>query len=127
MVGLVASIIPDFGSLCFFRVVSFDSKGVHVAFWCGKFKFDRKIAVDPAFLASLHVSDITRLDYSPLANKTLILHGTMDEVVPITKVQSFAEANQINFIPIENADHRFTDSKKMSEAIGDIEPFFDIL
>ena len=88
--------------------------------------FDRKIAVDPAFLASLHVSNITRLDYSPLANKTLILHGTMDEVVPITEVQSFAEANQINFIPIENADHRFTDSKKMSEAIGDIELFFDI-
>ena len=38
MVGSVASVIPDFWSLCFFRVISFDSKGVHVAFWCGKFK-----------------------------------------------------------------------------------------
>ena len=88
--------------------------------------FDRKIAVDPAFLASLHAADITRFDYSPLANQVLILHGTKDEVVPITEVQTFAEANQIEFIPIENADHRFTDPQRMTEAIRSVEAFLEL-
>ena len=77
-------------------------------------------------IASLQAADITRLDYSPLANQVLILQGTKDEVVPITEVQAFAEANQMDFIPIENADHRFVDQKKMTEAIQYIEAFFDL-
>ena len=87
--------------------------------------FDRKITVDPVFVDSLLRADLSRLDYSALAGNALILHGTKDEIVSFHSVKSFAEANQIDFIPILNADHRFVDPGKMQEAIAYIDAFFD--
>lgn len=37
----------------------------------------------------------------------LILHGTKDEVVSFDTRKQFADDNLIEFIPAENADHRF--------------------
>ena len=87
--------------------------------------FDRKIMVSPAFLDELQTADIRNYDYLESAENILILHGTKDEVVPFEDSQAFAEANLIEFIPIEAADHRFQDPKKMDEAIRHIQDFFD--
>lgn len=86
--------------------------------------FDRKIMVSQAFLDELRENDIREYDYLDLAESILILHGTKDEVVPITDSQTFADNNLIEFIPVQNADHRFQDPKTMDEAIRHIQNFF---
>ena len=86
--------------------------------------FDRKIMVSPAFLDELLSEDIRAYDYLDYAEDLLILHGTKDEIVPFTDSQEFAEASLIEFIPVQNADHRFQDPKTMDEAIKRIQEFF---
>lgn len=86
--------------------------------------FDRKVMVSPAFLDSLKEADIRKYDYLDLAENLLILHGTNDEVVPFSDSQEFADSNLIEFIPVENADHRFQNPKHMDEAIKQIQIFF---
>lgn len=86
--------------------------------------FDRKTAVGPAFLNELKAQDITAADFAGIADKILIMHGEKDEVVPFAPVEAFAERNQIDFIPFEKADHRFSDPKLMTEAIQYVEAFF---
>lgn len=86
--------------------------------------FDRKIMVSPAFLEELRSTDIRAYDYLDFAENILILHGTKDEVVPFEDSKLFADNNLIEFIPVEGADHRFQDPKKMDEAIRQIQSFF---
>ena len=50
---------------------------------------------------------------------------TKDEVVPFEDSRMFADNNLIEFIPVEGADHRFQDPKKMDAAIKHIQTFFD--
>lgn len=69
--------------------------------------FNRKIEVNRRFLADLEESDIQKIDYLDYADDILILHGAKDEVVPFETGKTFAEKNLIEFIPVENADHRF--------------------
>lgn len=54
----------------------------------------------------------------------LIMHGTKDEIVPFADSEKFAGDNVIEFIPVENADHRYIDPKKMDFAIAKILEFF---
>ena len=54
----------------------------------------------------------------------LILHGTKDEVVPFQAGRAFAENNLIEFIPVENADHRFQNPACMEAATKAILEFF---
>ena len=86
--------------------------------------FDRKVLIDRIFLDSLRLADITRRDYSALSDRTLILHGTGDEIVPFESARIFAEKNSIAFEPVEGADHRFRDPRKMDQAIGRIAEYF---
>ena len=86
--------------------------------------FDRKIKIDPPFLAELRAADITGWNYTDAAESILILHGTKDEIVPFETARDFAARNQIRFIPVENADHRFIDSLKMDAASQEILQFF---
>ncbi len=86
--------------------------------------FDRKVNVDAAFLESLRVNDIRALDFLPFADELLILHGTKDEIVPFAEALAFAEQNVIEFVPVENADHRFQDPAKMEFAISRTLAFF---
>ncbi len=87
--------------------------------------FDRKIPVDAGFLAALRTADIAGLDYRPWAKDMMILHGTKDEIVSFDFVKFFAEANGIDFIAIDKADHRFVDPGRMREAILYVDAFFD--
>ena len=87
--------------------------------------FDRKVKIDRAFLDSLKEADISKLDFTDYADDILILHGTKDEVVPFDFVQTFADENVIEMIPVENADHRFQDPKRMDLAISEIIRFLE--
>lgn len=87
--------------------------------------FDRKVRMDKAFLDEVRTHDVTMFDYSDYAYDILVLHGTMDELVPMEPVKMFAENSYLDFIPIEGADHRFRDPKKMDEAILKMEAFFE--
>ena len=82
--------------------------------------FDRKVEVSPSFINELANSDIAKNDYTEFADKILILHGTKDEVAPFGDAEKFAQKNGIEFIVIEDADHRFSDPKKMDIAISSI-------
>ncbi len=88
--------------------------------------FDRKIEITRAFLDELQEGDIRKHDFFDFADEMLILHGTKDELIPIDEAAAFADDNCIEFVPIENADHRFQDPKKMELAIAQILKFFSL-
>ncbi|MGX8692600.1 MAG: alpha/beta hydrolase [Clostridia bacterium] len=85
--------------------------------------FDRKIRISRGFLESLRRSDVREMDFTPWRDDILILHGTKDEIVPISGVEAFAQKNSILCFRIGNADHRFIDAGKMREAITLIADF----
>lgn len=86
--------------------------------------FDRKIRIDSHFLDELKNSDITTYDYTKYSDDILIMHGTKDEIVSFDRVEKFAVSNNIKFVPVEGADHRFIDPQKMDAAIKLIIEFF---
>ncbi len=86
--------------------------------------FDRKIEITADLMADLKETDITQRDYLEYAEDLLILHGTKDEIVPPEAVKAFAEENLIEFVPVPNADHRFSDPKTMEFAVSSILRFF---
>lgn len=49
-----------------------------------------------------------------------------DEIVSFEVVQEFAENNIIESIPVEGADHRFRNERKMKTAIKSILDFYDL-
>jgi alpha-beta hydrolase superfamily lysophospholipase len=87
--------------------------------------FDRKVAITKDWMNELKESDICVRDYSAFAKDIIILQGTKDEIVSCGFVEEFAEKNGIEFIPVENADHRFIDPVKMDSVIKTISKFFD--
>ena len=88
--------------------------------------FDRKVPVSPAFLESLRENDIRRRDFLDHAEDMLILQGTGDEVIPFREVQTFADNQLIEFIPVEKADHRFRHPGTMETAIKAILEFYQL-
>ena len=87
--------------------------------------FDRKIKIGKPFLEDLEDADITKDDFIDYADDMLIIHGTKDEVIPIERSAEFADQNVIEFVPMQNGDHRFTDPKIMDLAIHTIISFFE--
>lgn len=88
--------------------------------------FDRKIKVTGSFLEDLKKADLFLYDFTPYHEDILIMHGTKDEIVPFEKSKMFAEKNKIDFVPVEDADHRFVDSKKMNLATEYTTLFFEL-
>ena len=86
--------------------------------------FDKKIKINMDFLNDLKASDIREYDYSDYCDDILIIHGTKDEVVPFESSKEFSEKNFLEFISIENADHRFINPLLMDSAIKYILDFF---
>ena len=86
--------------------------------------FDRKIMVGMPFLEELRSCDVQVMDFLPVADDLLILHGTADEIVPFAAGKAFAERNVIEFVPVEGADHRFQNPLKMEIAIKTMLEFF---
>lgn len=78
--------------------------------------FDRKVLINQEFMDRLMAADIRKWEYLDYADDLLILHGTKDEIVPIEECRRFAEDNVIEFIEIEDADHRFQDLNKLKLA-----------
>ena len=87
--------------------------------------FDRKIKIGMPFLEELKAADITKYDFIDYADDMVILHGTKDEIIPIEVSAKFADDNGIEFIPMQNGDHRFTDPRIMDLAIHKIIEFFE--
>ena len=86
--------------------------------------FDRKVKISPAFLEEIRAFDLTRCDFIDEADALLILHGTKDEIIPPDTVREFAEDNVIEYIPMENADHRFSDPQIMNLVIAEMLKFY---
>lgn len=92
----------------------------------GKVKLghDRKITITEDFIDDLLQNDITAYEYFDDADRILMLHGTKDKMAPIEDTIAFSEANVIEMIPVENADHPFTNPAYMDFAIQKIIAFF---
>jgi predicted acylesterase/phospholipase RssA len=86
--------------------------------------FDRKVPVGAAFLEELRENDIRQVEFIDWSEDILILQGTRDEVVPYEAVSAFADEQLMEFIPIQNADHRFRAPGTMETAIKAILEFF---
>ena len=67
-------------------------------------------------MAECRANDIRRWYFPEYAESTLPLYGTADDGAPFDGVRSFAENRLIEFIPVQNADHRFRNSTHMSLA-----------
>lgn len=78
--------------------------------------FDRKVIINQQFLDDLKNTNILGRDFMDYADNILILHGTKDEIAPFEDSQRLAEENVIDFVPVENADHRYKDINKMEYA-----------
>jgi len=86
--------------------------------------FDRKVKINKDFLLDLQAEDLRHHDYMDFADDILILHGTKDEIIPMDDVAAFADDNVIEFVPVENEDHRFSNPAGMDLAIAAILDFF---
>jgi len=86
--------------------------------------FDRKVIIEMSLLEEMKANDIQQLDFIDYADDILIIHGTEDEIVAFDVVRDFAENNVIEFVPVEGADHRFRNERKMEIAIKTILDFY---
>lgn len=84
----------------------------------------RKIKVSAHFLDQLKENDISQWGFSKYTDNLLILQGTKDELVSHTMVEAFAEKNGLDFLSIENADHRFREPSKMREVLDYTTEFY---
>lgn len=78
--------------------------------------FDRKVIISQQFLDDLESTNLLSRDFLDYADDILILHGTKDEIAPYEDAKMLAEENVIEFVPVENADHRYKDLKLMEYA-----------
>lgn len=85
--------------------------------------FERKMKIGKDFLDALREGDVMRGDYLDFADHMLIVHGTADEMIPLTVSQAFAENNVIELVAIEGADHPFSQPKHMDVVIQKIIAF----
>ncbi|WP_423780414.1 alpha/beta hydrolase family protein, partial [Acidaminococcus fermentans] len=86
--------------------------------------YERKMKMDQQFPDDLDRSDIRKYEYFDWADNMLILHGTKDKLAPIEDSREFAENNVITFLPVENANHTFSDPKTSDFAAHTIVEFF---
>jgi len=86
--------------------------------------FDRKVMIGIPLLEEMKANDIQQLDFIDYAEDILIIHGTEDEIVRFDVVRDFAENNVIEFVPVEGADHRFRNERKMEIAMKTILDFY---
>jgi len=89
-----------------------------------KVGFDRKIELGADFIGALEENDIQKLEYYDFSDNILIVHGTKDEIVPYEVSKRFADDNLIEFITVENADHRFQDPKCIELALKSMLAFY---
>lgn len=88
--------------------------------------FDRKVQISKGFLEELKAADISDKDFIEESENIIIFHGMKDEIVPIEIVQKFADDNIIEFVPVEKADHRFSDPGIMDTVIAGILKFLEL-
>lgn len=86
--------------------------------------YERKVTFTESFLEDLKENDVSRYEYYDDADRMLLLHGTKDEMVPFADTAAFADENVIELVPVENADHPFTNPASMDFAIQKIIAFF---
>lgn len=86
--------------------------------------YDRKIKISLGFLQDLKNNDVSSCDYMDYADDIIMIHGTKDEMAPISVAEEFSENNVIELIKVENADHPFSNPKYMDFAIQKIQEFF---
>lgn len=86
--------------------------------------YDRKIKISLGFLQDLKTNDVSSYDYMDYADDIIMIHGTKDEMAPISVAEEFSENNVIELIKVENADHPFSNPKYMDYAIQKIQEFF---
>lgn len=78
--------------------------------------FDRKITVTQQFLDDIESTRLSDIDFMDYADDIMIMHGTKDEIAPFEDARKFCDDNVIEFVPVEDADHRYKDLKKMEYA-----------
>lgn len=85
---------------------------------------DRLIKISQDFLDELKDNDITKYEFFDYADDILMIHGLKDEMIPVAYSEEFAEANVIELIEVEKADHRFSNPQQLDFAIQKIIDFF---
>ncbi len=86
--------------------------------------FDRKIKISKEFLDDMKEHDVSTYDYLDYADDILMIHGTKDDSAPFEVAEAFSEANVIELVPVENADHPFSNPTYMDLAINRMIEFF---
>ncbi len=88
--------------------------------------FDRKVMIDMDFLKDLENYDVRQQNFWDFADDLFVLHGSKDEIVDPKIVRDFCEENIIEYLEIENADHRFMNQTYMDLATKKVLEFFSL-
>ena len=82
-----------------------------------EFGFDRKFLITSDFINDLKDNNILDFDYKKYKEIMHIYHGTEDELVPIEDVRYFCNKNELYFVEVEGADHRFQAESKINRFV----------
>ncbi len=86
--------------------------------------FERKIKITQDILDDMRDHDVSGADFMDYADDILMIHGTKDEMAKFEDTAEFCDNNVIELIPVENADHPFSNPNFMDFAIQAIITFF---
>lgn len=78
--------------------------------------YDPPIMISPAFIRSLLAHDPFR-ECRPRMADILLIHGTADEIAPVTEARRFSREFGYPILEIEGADHRFLGEGQMDHLI----------
>ena len=79
--------------------------------------FERILKVSLEFINELRDENIFKLYSDRNLNYISIIHGTDDDVVPISDSELFSNIHNCNIYPIKGADHRYKKNGELDEVI----------
>lgn len=83
-------------------------------FDCG---FDRKNKIYKNFIMDLDSNNINDLYLNEKMNNTLIIHGTLDDIVPVSDSINFSNLHKCDIKFVDGADHRYKKDGELDKVL----------
>ena len=101
----------------FYNILTQDMKDELESNNCFDFGFERIIKITDKFVNDIKENNILSLYGNQELNYVSIIHGTKDDVVPISDSLEFAELHNCSIYTVEGADHRYKNPGELDKVI----------
>jgi len=81
------------------------------------FGFERMMKVNKDFVSELHQKDVSSLYREKQCLNVYIIHGSNDDIVPISDSKEFCTSTGANLYIVHNANHRFDQPGQVEEVV----------